>query len=113
MMMWIELIYIATSFVVRNPNIVLDGRWRPLVHLRAFAQRMRRRISPARYEGGETPDADSTRDIANGGVSKIRRVDSDNTASVSAPARYAPVRTIGRARLSTSGGQPTRFRSRQ
>lgn len=77
MMMWIEVTYIATSFVVRNPNIVLDGRWRPFVHLKAFAQRVTRRIEPARHEGGETPD-DSTRGFLNSGVSRIRRVDSDN-----------------------------------
>jgi hypothetical protein len=78
MMMLIELIYIATLFVVRNPNIVPDGRWHPFVHLRVFAQRVRRRIEPARYEGGETPDADSTRDVVKSAVSTIRRVDSDN-----------------------------------
>ena len=78
MMMWIEVIYIATSFVARNPNIVLDGRWRPFVHLKVFARRVTRRIDPARNEDGETPDADSTRGFVNSGVSMICRVDSDN-----------------------------------
>jgi hypothetical protein len=49
MMMWIELMYIATSFVVRNPNIVLDDRWRwrPLVHLRVFVRCCAKRVSSA------------------------------------------------------------------
>jgi hypothetical protein len=78
MMMWIEVIYVVASFVVRNPNIVLGGRCRPFVHLKVFAQRVTRRIEPARYEGGEAPDADSTKGFVNGGASTIRKVDSDN-----------------------------------
>ena len=63
MMMWIEVIYLVASFVV---------------HLKLFAQRVTRRIEPARYEGRETPDADSTKGFVNSGVSTIRKVDSDN-----------------------------------
>lgn len=51
MIMWIEVIYIAASFVVRNPHSVLGGARRRFVHLKVFVQRMTRRISPARYEG--------------------------------------------------------------
>ena len=76
MIMWIELIYIVASFVARNPNLVTGGRWRRFVHLKAFAQRVTRRIEPAKYQGGETPDADRTRGFINSGVSTIRRVDS-------------------------------------
>jgi hypothetical protein len=78
MMMWIEVLYVVASFVVRNPNIVLGGRCRPFVHLKVFAQRVTRRIEPARYEGEETPDADSTKGFVNSAVSAIRQVDSDN-----------------------------------
>jgi hypothetical protein len=78
MMMWIEVIYIVVSFVVRNPNIVLGVRWRPFVHMKVFAQRVAQRIEPPRYESGETPDADSTKGFVNSGVSTIRKVDSDN-----------------------------------
>ena len=76
MMMWIEVIYVVASFVVRNPNIVLGGRCRPFAHLKVFAQRVTRRIEPAGYQGGETPDADSTKGFVNSGVSTIRKVDS-------------------------------------
>jgi hypothetical protein len=78
MMMWIEVLYIVASFVARNPNIALSGRCRQFVHLKIFAQRVARRIEPGRYEGGETPDADSTKGFVNSGVSTIRKVDSDN-----------------------------------
>jgi hypothetical protein len=78
MMMWIEVIYVVASFVVRNSNIVLGGRSRPFIHLKVFAQRVTRCIEPARYEGGETPDADSTKGFVNSGVSTNRKVDSDN-----------------------------------
>jgi hypothetical protein len=78
MMMWIEVLYVVASFVVRNPNIVLGGRCRPFLHLKVFARRVTRRIEPARYEGGETPDADSTKGFVNSGVSTTRKVESDN-----------------------------------
>jgi hypothetical protein len=78
MIMWIEVIYVVASFVVRNPNIVLAGRWRPFVHLKAFAHRVTRRTEPAGYEGGETPDADFAKGVVNSGVSTIRKVDCDN-----------------------------------
>jgi hypothetical protein len=80
MMMWIEVLYVVASFVVRNPNIVLGGRCRPFVQLKVFAQRVMRRIEPARYEGGETRDrtSDSAKGFVNSGVSRIRKVDRDS-----------------------------------
>jgi hypothetical protein len=42
MIMWIEVIYVVASFVVRNPDIVLGGRWRAFVRPKLFAQRVTR-----------------------------------------------------------------------
>lgn len=78
MIMLIQVICIAASFVVRNPNSVLGGGWRRFVHLKVFVQRVTRRISPARYKRRETPDADSTRGFVNSGASTIRGVDRDD-----------------------------------
>jgi hypothetical protein len=48
MTMWIEVIYVVASFVVRNPDIVLGGRWRAFIHPKLFAQRVTRLIELSR-----------------------------------------------------------------
>jgi hypothetical protein len=42
MTVWIEVIYVVASFVARNPDIVLGGRWSAFVHPKLFAQRVTR-----------------------------------------------------------------------
>jgi hypothetical protein len=75
MMMWIEVIYVVAAFVVRNPDIVLGGRCRPFVHLKVFAQRVTRRIEPARYEGGRRRTLIARKALS---TATSRKVDSDN-----------------------------------
>lgn len=74
MIIWSEAIHIATSFIARNPNLVLGNGWCTFVHLKVFARCVARRIKPARHQGRETLGADRNENFVNKGVPAIHGV---------------------------------------